>query len=154
MLHATWANWFRRFGIVVGTLLALGIGAVALTRWLPWEAAIRAAIALPFLLIVPGYAMTWIVFPDHVGVQEPQHVRNDHQALDVIERVTLGVILSILVTSLVVYALSPASKIPRMSGRLTPRALTVALAGVNIFLVGVASVRVRMRSMRRDHTAP
>ncbi len=150
MLRDNQTHTFRWFGILMSVLFAFGVCAFALTRWLPWDAAMRAAIALPLLLFVPGYAMTWVVFPHRADVQESQHASEDSQALDVIERVTLGVILSILVTSLVVYALSPASKLPGMSGRLTPRSLTAAIVAVNILLVGIASVRVLLRRRRSE----
>lgn len=144
-LHDTARERWKVMGGVIGILLALIALTIAFTRWMPWGAAARAAIALPLLLFVPGYAVTWIAFPDRANIQEPRHRGGADHALDVIERTTLAVLLSIVITSLTVYALSPASKLPMLAGRLTPRSLTKAILAANALLVIIAYVRVRVR---------
>ena len=144
-LHDTARKRWKVMGSAMGALLMLAVLTIVLTRWMPWDAAARAALALPLLLFVPGYAVTWVVFPHRIGIAEPRP-ETDVRALDTIERTTLAVLLSIVITSLIVYALSPASKLPVLAGRLTPRSLTKAVLTANALLVIIAYVRVRVRS--------
>lgn len=63
------------------------------------------AITSLFLLFAPGFLFSLIFFPGHLlFFSRPPHEQEARQSLDIIERIILSVMLSILVVSLVVYA--------------------------------------------------
>lgn len=134
----------RAVRIGFGGVLVAGAIVAALARVMSVIDAVRIVIGVPFLLFVPGYAVTCIAFPAHDVMDGRTHrdARFPRPALDLIERMTFAVLFSIVVTSGVVYALASARTIAWV-GTLTPRMLTEAVVAVNIALGTLALWRTR-----------
>lgn len=98
--------------IDLAALLALTVLAVAAALVLPEGSALRVALALPFLLLAPGYALVAALFPERGGTyqvargEEGERVEEVSKGLDPLERAALSLGLSIAVVPLLGLALN------------------------------------------------
>jgi uncharacterized membrane protein len=111
--------------LILGALAVVGILAFDLT-WTP----LRLAIGLPFVLLLPGYALLSALFPE----------RGD-RGFDLLERVVLSLALSLAVVSIVAYL-----------ANFTPYG--IRLAPVLIAVVGWSAAFAVIGLVRRARLAP
>ncbi|MBI4135631.1 DUF1616 domain-containing protein [Candidatus Uhrbacteria bacterium] len=120
-------------GILIGILL---LGAVG-SYWTSFANVIRLIVAGIFIFLLPGWCTTLFFFPRSErimgdGMQEgEQKVKRQQRALDPIERTTLAVALSIIISSAVVFTLNVFS-----GDKFTPRNLAIAIVLTNFMLYG------------------
>ena len=137
--------WLVEIAIGVGVyLLSVVVLAAGSERSLIQSAVLAAGVAL--VLVIPGWCLAVIAFPmrDCVGSERVEDVP---RALDIIERMTLAGILSIVVTSGIVFVLSREVRVIGVS--LTPRMLFGTLIAVSALLA--AGVLVRLAPRARLH---
>lgn len=125
--------------LIVGIAVLSAIG----TYWISFWNALRFAVAGMFIFLIPGWCVTLIFFPDNDRILEDRAREGKQHSLDLVERLTLAVILSIIISSAVVFALNimPGEK-------LTPRNLAVGFAMTNLVLGAVAAWRKKRLSRR------
>jgi len=118
-------------GIFISILFLSAIG----SYWTSFANALRLIVAGIFILLLPGWCTTIFFFPRSEriledGMQEgAQKGRRQQGALDPIERTTLAIILSIIISSTVVFILNAVS-----GDKLTPRNLAIAMVLTNLML--------------------
>lgn len=91
-----------------------------------------------FVLFFPGWLLSFIAFPLSEGLSDKTEATS-HCALDLIERSTLAVALSIIISSLVVFVLY---NFPE-GGKLIPKNFVVADTLVNMMLFATVAWRKR-----------
>jgi putative flippase GtrA len=93
-------------------------------------------------LLLPGWLMSYIVFPfrDTWTADDTDDAR---RALDPIERATFSVLISIVITSGVVFLLGNSASLPIPTLELTPRKLFAAMVLVQLMLAVFAAWRIR-----------
>ncbi|QPV64338.1 DUF1616 domain-containing protein [Halosimplex litoreum] len=113
------------------------------------ETLLRAAVAIPFALFVPGWALVAVLFPHgHHETGQSRNGRTVSDGLGLYERVALSFGTSIAVTPIVglVLDLSPVG--------LAPDAVVTSLAGLVLVLVAVAVRRRRALPSEVRYSVP
>ena len=124
------AGWARDLGLVVAlvamtNLVLFGVDAPEPVVWL---------LGIPFLLLLPGYAVVSAMFPEDSGrIQRTEAAQPWHEP-DHLVRFGLSLVTSAVVLSVIGVALSMASAISRAP-------VVVAVSSVTIVAVAVAAVR-------------
>lgn len=118
--------WHVRAAVIA--VAYLSIGTAVGSWWTPPRNALWVTTALAFLLFVPGYLVTYL------------HARDAH---DAIERATFAFILSIAITSGVVYILADRFRVLPGEVTLTPRRLVFAQLATCAVLAVLALWRQR-----------
>lgn len=124
------AGWARDLGLVIAlvaitNLVLFGVDAPEAVVWL---------LGVPFLLLLPGYAVISAMFPEDSGrIQRTEAAQPWHEP-DYLVRIGLSLVTSAVVLSVVGVALSLASAISRGP-------VVVAVSSVTIVAVAVAAVR-------------
>lgn len=120
--------------VVIGAALA----GVALAYQTPPLAAVRIAVGVLLVLVLPGLALSYAAFPAHERIGGEVSERS--RGLDDIERATFAFLLSIVVTSATVAVL--AKMLPNPATMLSARMLFGTLAAVTAIMTAVAAVRM------------
>lgn len=93
------------------------------------------------VLFLPGFFATFIFFPKRDGMSYGgEDIVHNERALDMIERITLAILLSIVITSAIVFGLHNLFE----TSRLTPRNLALSVIFVNIISGAVAIVVAKL----------
>jgi uncharacterized membrane protein len=139
---------------LVAMVLYVGLVAGAVVVDLPWV--VRAALVIPLVLLLPGYAIVSVVFPartprENVESHALDPLRRDvHAALprnygiNMVERLALSLVLSLAVVPLVAFALNFTS----LSLSAVPLLLTVGGLVVGLSIVAFVQ-RARIPPVRR-----
>ena len=140
--RASNAGWARDLGLVVAlvamtNLVLFGVDAPDPVVWL---------LGVPFLLVLPGYAIVSAVFPVDTGRVRRSEVAQPWHEPDHIVRIALSLVVSAVVLALVGVVLSIGSAI-----RLGPS--VVAISAVTLFGVAIAAVR-RLRADPAERAMP
>ena len=112
----------------VVAVVYLAIGTTVGSWWVPPLDALRVTASIAFLLFIPGYLVTFI---------QPR------QSYDAIERATFACILSIAITSAIVYVLADRLGVLPGEATLTPRRLAFAQLATCAILAILALWRQR-----------
>lgn len=136
------AGWARDLGLVVAlvaitNLVLFGVDAPEPVLWL---------LGVPFLLLLPGYAIVSALFPVDTGRVRRSEAAQPWHEPDHLVRIALSLVVSAIVLALVGIVLSLASAI-----RLAPAA--VAISTVTIVGVAIAAVR-RLRADPAERAMP
>lgn len=139
--------WRTEIAIGVGVYVLSAIVLVTGFEHSFMRAAVLAA-GVALVLVIPGWCLTVLAFPirDRIGAD---HSNDAPRALDIIERMTLAVIFSIVVTSGVVFVLS--REVRAIGVPLTPRMLFGTLMAVSALLA--LGVWARLLPRARLHAA-
>lgn len=120
---------FSAYGCI--TILALiFVGSLWLGFWQSF-AVITMSVLVLFL---PGFFISFIFFPEHIAFMAASNDQKLRRALDPLERVTLAILLSIVITSGLIYILYTIQLNISDKNVLTPFYFILFAASINILL--------------------
>lgn len=122
----------------IGVVIGVALVGVAFAYDTPPLAAVRIAVGVLLVLVLPGLALSYAAFPAHERIGGEVSERS--RGLDGIERATFAFLLSIVVTSATVAVL--AKMLPNPATMLSARMLFGTLATVTATMTAVAAARM------------
>lgn len=127
--HKQIRSWFI-FAIITIVVIAIGALKIGVVR------SFNLVVGSLFILFFPGWFLSFITFPMSDGLNDESEL-SSRRALDIIERCTLAVALSIIISSIIVFVLYNFLG----SSKLTPINFIVAAVFLNSILFAVATLR-------------
>lgn len=103
---------------------------------------IKIFVSIVSLLFLPGFFITLCLYPHQEDFCVNKDESAQQESLDYIERLTLAITLSIVISSMTVFILYHAINLPPVGPKLTPRNLTIAVMGVNMIAAAMAILRI------------
>lgn len=116
--------------LVVAALTGIGTLAIVVGLEITW---LRAALTVPLVLFLPGYAFVSVLFPTVDQPSDPS--RREHETIGLLGRLLLGMLASAAIVPALAYALNFTPY------GITPRPLAGAVATVTLSLSLLAIVR-------------
>ena len=139
----------RLFVIVAGVCIVFTSVLIPLAVFVGFLSAISIFFGSIFILFVPGFLSTFIFFPFHdaVGTEGRKNTTN---GINSIERCTYSILLSIIISSAVVYFLGKADAIFLERDIMAPGYFFTALVMISILFSFFALIRSYFERNRRE----
>ena len=133
-----------KIGLAILAIFLLLIVFVSL--WFPLLQSAQIVIGSILVLFLPGFFATLIFFPHHDSVIARKKEVSPSRSLDMIERITLAILLSIIITSAVVYILARTIAVSSQGVELYLQDLAIFIILANVVLAGIIFIVWRYRS--------